>query len=293
MRQLKLFLLLLIVNLSFGAVGFYTIPSIPAEHGGFAAIDMSKYRTSFYTPCKFESVNNLDIVYRNDSLFVKPLPEAKGYYPLEFRVGNNVHTLMIKISKTELIEFKYPDRKGVKAVHLMGNFNDWSRTGLPCKKGRDGNWQIEKFLKPGKWEYKFVVDRAEILDPFNPDSLPNGLGGFNSILKIGADDRLKPGEFRKENYSVSPNSTQVYYKYYPGIPFENIRPENLRILLNNDVLPKGSWELAENDLILNLENPWRDGLLRIFAVNNYGDIIQENHLIIKDGVPLNTKNHPG
>ena len=54
---------------------------------------------------------------------------------------------------------------------------------LPYEK--DNKWHIEFRLFPGKYQYKLVTDGREISDPFNPDSMSNGLGGYNSLLTVG------------------------------------------------------------------------------------------------------------
>ncbi len=51
---------------------------------------------------------------------------------------------------------------------------------------------MKLYMMPGSYEYKFVVDKMEVLDSANPDSLANGIGGFNSIKDIGKEMLEKP-----------------------------------------------------------------------------------------------------
>lgn len=45
-----------------------------------------------------------------------------------------------------------------KSVYLAGTFNDWSESGTPLKKNRNGNWSTILSLPPGRYEYKFLID---------------------------------------------------------------------------------------------------------------------------------------
>ena len=49
----------------------------------------------------------------------------------------------------------------------------------------DGIWSIVKELSPGRYEYKFVVDRNSWLeDPNALETSDDGYGGKNSILIV-------------------------------------------------------------------------------------------------------------
>ena len=45
-----------------------------------------------------------------------------------------------------------------KTVTLVGSFNSWNKDSNPLKKDKNGYWKMEVALKPGRHEYKFVVD---------------------------------------------------------------------------------------------------------------------------------------
>jgi hypothetical protein len=62
------------------------------------------------------------------------------------------------------------------SVYVVGDFNKWYRQ--PLKKGKDG-WTITLKLKPGSYEYKFVVDGHHIKDPANTEEK-----GGNSVLIV-------------------------------------------------------------------------------------------------------------
>lgn len=72
-----------------------------------------------------------------------------------------------------------------KKVLLVGDFNNWSPTADPMKDlNGDGHWSLFYPLRPGTYQYKFVVDGRWLPDPHNPDSEPDGFDDINSVVKI-------------------------------------------------------------------------------------------------------------
>ncbi len=70
-----------------------------------------------------------------------------------------------------------------KEVRIIGAFNNWNRGSEVLKPGK-GVYSASYTLEPGSYEYKFFVDGQEMLDPSNPDSVSNGMGGYNNILEV-------------------------------------------------------------------------------------------------------------
>lgn len=75
-------------------------------------------------------------------------------------------------------------RPGVRDVFLAGSFNDWHPTAFPLVRLDEGRWAKELVLPPGRYEYRFVVDGEWIADPAAAESVPNGCGGFNSVIVV-------------------------------------------------------------------------------------------------------------
>ncbi len=59
------------------------------------------------------------------------------------------------------------------SVVLAGDFNGWSHDADRMKVTKDGIFSIVKKLKPGVYEYKFLVDSVWVLDEANPGRLSN------------------------------------------------------------------------------------------------------------------------
>ena len=72
-----------------------------------------------------------------------------------------------------------------KTVSVAGNFNDWDTEAKPMlDKNGDGVYRCTLLLKPGRYEYKFVIDGVWCVDTNNPNFAPNDLGTLNSLLTV-------------------------------------------------------------------------------------------------------------
>jgi len=102
-----------------------------------------------------------------------------------------------KMSNGEVI-FRYY-APNAKAVYLAGEFNNWSPTKDVMKKDENGWWVINYSLKPGVYQYKFVIDgNIWHEDPDNPEKVDDNYGGFNSIITVTDDGKVLMGD-RKEH----------------------------------------------------------------------------------------------
>lgn len=81
--------------------------------------------------------------------------------------------------------FTYHDTKATR-VNIVGDFNNWSMTADPMyDREGDGGWTIRLPLRPGRHEYKFLIDGTKwIPDPANPDTTDDGFGWLNSIVVV-------------------------------------------------------------------------------------------------------------
>ena len=92
-----------------------------------------------------------------------------------------------------LFRFEAPS---AKLVQLAGNWpeNNWlagqAQTGSflvgeMADSDGDGVWERIEPLPPGRYQYKFVIDRVNWkADPNNPQRVDDGFGGFNSLLIV-------------------------------------------------------------------------------------------------------------
>jgi 1,4-alpha-glucan branching enzyme len=69
-------------------------------------------------------------------------------------------------------------------VSLAGDFNNWNATADLMKKNKKGTWKASVSLKPGRYEYRFIVDGNWINDPSCSECVPNEFGGVNCVLVV-------------------------------------------------------------------------------------------------------------
>ncbi len=74
---------------------------------------------------------------------------------------------------------------GARSVSVVGNFNGWAPAENPMTLHEDGVWRTEVRLRPGEFQYKFVVDGTRwVPDPVNPNTVDDGFGAKNSVLVV-------------------------------------------------------------------------------------------------------------
>ncbi|HEY1115517.1 MAG TPA: hypothetical protein VGE66_18245 [Chitinophagaceae bacterium] len=88
--------------------------------------------------------------------------------------------------------FTLPGHTDAKKVYLAGSFNGWRTRELPMQKTATG-WTLPLYLAEGTHTYKFLVDGEWRADKANPERLPDGRDGYNSVVRIG-----KPYVFKLE-----------------------------------------------------------------------------------------------
>jgi chromosome partitioning protein len=73
-----------------------------------------------------------------------------------------------------------------KEVKVAGDFNDWLPSSAHnLRKDQDGRWVVRLPLKPGRYQYKFIVDGHWAKDPSNPNDIIGDFGQENSLLDVG------------------------------------------------------------------------------------------------------------
>jgi 1,4-alpha-glucan branching enzyme len=71
-----------------------------------------------------------------------------------------------------------------KSVCVAGTFNNWQPEAKSLHPSDGGKWWKETTMKPGTYEYCFIVDGQWVPDPQAKETIPNPFGGRNSVLKV-------------------------------------------------------------------------------------------------------------
>lgn len=82
------------------------------------------------------------------------------------------------------VHFKLKGYEDAKKVIVAGSFNRWNEDDFKMSKIKNG-WELTLQIRPGEYEYKFIVDGHWMTDPSNPSKVTNEFGGFNSYINIG------------------------------------------------------------------------------------------------------------
>jgi hypothetical protein len=77
-----------------------------------------------------------------------------------------------------------------KRVFLSGVFNGWSPDATPMQRQSDGRWETTLALRPGRYQYKFVVDGEWIPDVHAMENVVNDFGTLNSVVEVSENSSM-------------------------------------------------------------------------------------------------------
>lgn len=71
------------------------------------------------------------------------------------------------------------------SVSVAGDFNGWNPTQTELERADGGVWTVTIPLRPGRYEYMFVVDGKQwIADPYAAEDTGDGFGSQNAVLDV-------------------------------------------------------------------------------------------------------------
>lgn len=74
---------------------------------------------------------------------------------------------------------------GARSVSVAGDFNGWNSAQTPLERSGDGMWTATIPLKPGRYQYMFVIDGKQwIADPLATEEATDGFGSQNAVLDV-------------------------------------------------------------------------------------------------------------
>ena len=86
-------------------------------------------------------------------------------------------------SETHKVEFEYFNPTAGE-VFVAGSFNNWEPRATPLIQQRGGKWSADLLLKPGRYEYRFVVDGQWQDDPMAAHFVANPFGSLNCVREV-------------------------------------------------------------------------------------------------------------
>jgi Glycogen recognition site of AMP-activated protein kinase len=74
---------------------------------------------------------------------------------------------------------------GARSVSVAGDFNGWDPAQTKLERSEGGVWTATIPLKPGRYQYMFVIDGKQwIADPLAPEETTDGFGAQNAVLDV-------------------------------------------------------------------------------------------------------------
>lgn len=221
--------------------------------------------------------NNIETKFENNTLVLSPKSAFEGVELIPFSYKGQEFCIPILVEISQKINFKFQPINRNSSVNVFGSFNNWNRSSLKMMdENNDGIFELTIPLEPGSYEYKYFVippdtnsDGEEHVDPFNPVQLPNGFGGFNSVLTV---QERHTGKFYLHNLEKNETDQLVSFLFYIEIGESAVPPANQNVfaLLNNTAIEKSKIKLEGGKIFLTLRKDELAGqnVLRILVCQN-------------------------
>lgn len=222
---------------------------------------------------EFTSSKNVDVSYDNSTMEVSfnPKKDFSGMELISFKHLGEIYQIPVKLTKSQKYLFTYKPLSGEKQVSLFGQFNSWDRHNLPMKDiNGDGVVEVEIPLDPGRYEYKFFIDEREVIDPANPNKVPNGMGDFNSLRII--EESAKDKMFLHVLESEKTNNDLKLKFYLENVDRSNlVNKESLIALFDNKIFPNELIQINGREIILTIKGKMLSGNHSVrISVNRMG-----------------------
>ncbi|HSN50875.1 MAG TPA: alpha-amylase family glycosyl hydrolase, partial [Bacteroidales bacterium] len=170
------------------------------------------------------------------------------------------------------------DSKGTdyRRVELVGEMNNWIQ-GKNVLKVKDGKWQTDFLLYPGKYDYQLIIDGKIILDPSNPDVSEGMNGVWHSVFHAG---------------TLNPQGTPILYtdkaeKDKITIGIKNKTTEIL-VFWQNVLLDSTFWKPDSTGISIRIPKKAKDfnrSFIRVWAYNQVG-VSNQILIPVRDGKVL-------
>ncbi|GMU90400.1 MAG: hypothetical protein AMXMBFR49_26050 [Chlorobiota bacterium] len=237
---------------------------------------------------KFGENKNLKVEYnQKDSILkVTTASDFEGITLLPFEYNKTTYQIPVVAGKQRFHTFKYKPLKPFKHLTVIGQFNAWNRQYDPMTDpDGDGVYEIAIPVEPGRYEYKFFGDGQEIVDPSNKDSVPNGMGAYNSVIII--EKPFKSSVFLHNLGMKESKSFNIYHFIFEkdGQPLP-VEMGDVSALLDNELLKESEITIEKGIIKVTLPRMGMKGtkLLRV-AVTKEGQKSNWQYIFLQDGMP--------
>ena len=245
-----------------------------------------------YNDLKLLKNPDIEVKFNKDrtKLILFPSTNFEGISLIDFSFDNDIYEIPVRVNKMQQITFTFRPDSEYKDVYLFGSFNSWNRNSLPMNKNRN-IYQVTIPLEPGRYQYKFFADGKELIDPDNPQKIPNGMGDYNSVLSVAPRHKTEPFLYILGD-SISDKQADYSFIYLNKENDEKLSLNDLIILINNKKVPGKNINLSGNriNISFNISQLKGKNILRA-AVSKNGQATNIQNVILFDGKPAGNNNH--
>ena len=186
------------------------------------AIQLMPDSTTVYLTDYFSDIKTIDSLVPNKELKMVRMGDSLRIFgdvknPLsELTVISKGTPYTIVIKKNCKIKHKFSFNAAGKtytSVQIKGGFNNWNANKGNFALQPSGNYEFSTFVNPSNHQYKLVLNGKEASDPYSKDSVSNGFGAFNNVLKLkdeGVQPMLFAQSFSGEGIEISANGVFEY-----------------------------------------------------------------------------------
>ena len=222
----------------------------------------------------------------NGFIYFTPDSNFEGMSLIDFNYSGKIYSIPLIVKKEKFYKFIFKPDTSYNFISLFGSFNGWNRYQLyMTDNDGDGIYEVKVPLEPGVYQYKFYADGKEIVDPLNPEKVPNGFGDYNSVITISESDSVKPF-LHVVGYEIKNDTLILKYNFETKSSDYVLKPDEIFAILNNTVVPKRKIKLHKNEVRVNLENKLLRGenTFRI-AVSKNGNVTNIQTVKLFEGKP--------
>ena len=123
--------------------------------------------------------------------FMLTSPPPSGVGTLQLTVNNEVRVVPV-LSKGEVKKtfvWQADNRPSpTQSVAIVGDLTGWTPKPASASDTVKGQYAFEAVLRSGNHPYQWVIDGTWLLDPSHDDTMSNGMGGWNSVVRIPAPE---------------------------------------------------------------------------------------------------------
>ncbi|NER13368.1 hypothetical protein GWK08_07960 [Leptobacterium flavescens] len=124
----------------------------------------------------------------NNQFWAEPSGNMNNAVPATSESGHPLYVYNLKMfaaypDKDGNATFRLSGHEDARKVVLSGSFNKWDEKFFAMDKV-EGGWELKLQIKPGTYEYKFIVDGEWMEDQANPQKVRNQYGSYNSVIDI-------------------------------------------------------------------------------------------------------------